>query len=131
MTAQLTHIALHVAAADSCAAFYREYCGMLCTRQHGSTEKPVMWLAQPGREQEFVIVLIGGGPDQPNIATGFSHLGFALPSREAVNHIAERARRDNCLLWEPREDPWPASYYCGVRDPAGNQVEFSFGQPLG
>jgi hypothetical protein len=30
-----------------------------------------------------------------------------------------------------RDDPYPAGTYCGVSDPDGNAVEFSFGQPLG
>ncbi|MCX4198148.1 sugar phosphate nucleotidyltransferase [Methylobacterium organophilum] len=29
------------------------------------------------------------------------------------------------------DEPYPVGYYCGVRDPAGNYVEFSYGQPLG
>ncbi|MDO8695654.1 MAG: VOC family protein, partial [Pseudomonas sp.] len=33
--------------------------------------------------------------------------------------------------WPPRDEPYPVGYYCGVRDPAGNYVEFSYGQPLG
>ena len=61
----------------------------------------------------------------------YSHFGFALESREQVDSIAARARVAGCLVWEPRDEPFPVGYYCGLRDPAGNYVEFSYGQPLG
>jgi len=41
--------------------------------------------------------------------------------------VAEQARTEGCLLWAPREEPYPVGYYCGVRDPDGHFVEFSFG----
>ena len=99
--------------------------------RHGVKEKPVLWLAYPEQKDEFVMVLISHGPGQAPADGDYSHLGFAVPHRDAVDQLANRARRSGCLLWEPREEPWPVGYYCGVLDPAGNQVEFSFGQPLG
>jgi hypothetical protein len=45
--------------------------------------------------------------------------------------MAEKARVAGYLVWEPRQEPYPVGYYCGVRDPDGNMVEFSYGQPLG
>ena len=41
------------------------------------------------------------------------------------------AEQAGCLIWPPRDEPYPVGYYCGLRDPAGNNVEFSYGQPLG
>ena len=99
--------------------------------RHGVKEKPVIWLAYPERREEFVMVLINGGPGHVVPEGDYSHLGFAVDSRERVDQLAERASAAGCLLWEPREEPYPVGYYCGVLDPAGNQVEFSWGQPLG
>ena len=45
--------------------------------------------------------------------------------------LAEPGREAGCLMWEPRDDAYPVGYYCGVRDPDGTCVEFSYGQPLG
>jgi predicted enzyme related to lactoylglutathione lyase len=64
-------------------------------------------------------------------ADDYSHFGIALESRADVDAIAEHARQAGCLIWAPRDEPFPVGYYCGVRDPAGNYVEFSYGQPLG
>ena len=93
--------------------------------------KRVVWMCEPGREQEFVIVMIAGGArrDQPD--DDFSHLGFALESRAAVDAIATRAKADGILAWPCVDEPYPVGYYCGVRAPDGNVVEFSFDQPLG
>ena len=128
---KLTHIALHVPDAQRCADWYVQFCGMVEALRHGVKEKPVIWLAYPEQREEFVMVLISGGPDQSAAAGDYSHLGFAVDSREAVDRLAARAADAGCLLWEPREEAYPVGYYCGVLDPAGNQVEFSFGQPLG
>jgi catechol 2,3-dioxygenase-like lactoylglutathione lyase family enzyme len=129
--AALTHIALHVRDLDACIAFYRDYCGLSLVHDRQDDSGRVVWLAEPERAEEFIIVLIPGGPGRDQGEGDFSHLGFALESREAVDAVAARAEADGRLDWAPREEPYPVGYYCGVRDPDGNMVEFSFGQPLG
>ncbi|HEY7494865.1 MAG TPA: VOC family protein [Candidatus Tectomicrobia bacterium] len=127
----LTHLALHVRDLDVCIAFYREFCGMQVVHERSDGGRRVVWLAEPGREEEFIFVMVPGGTGQQQTATDYSHLGFALESRAAVDAIADQARAAGCLVWEPREEPYPVGYYCGVRDPDGKMVEFSYGQPLG
>ena len=132
MTPSLTHIALHVRDLDACVAFYREYCGMVVTHERdGRGGRRVVWLAEPGRENQLIIVLIPGGPGRDQAGSDFSHLGFAVASREEVDAVAEKAGTAGCLVWAPREEPYPVGYYCGLRDPDGNFVELSYGQPLG
>ena len=87
--------------------------------------------AEPGRDQAFVIVLIPGGPGRDQAERDFSHLGFALDSEAAVDAVADLGRHAGCLIWEPRREPYPVGYYCGLKDPDGNVAEFSYGQPLG
>jgi predicted lactoylglutathione lyase len=58
-------------------------------------------------------------------------LGFALSSKQEVDEIAFQAKKEGILFWETREEPFPVGYYCGVLDPDGKIIEFSFGQPLG
>ena len=126
----LTHIAMHVIDLERCQQFYQEYCGMeVCHRRDDGSG--VVWMAEPGRERDLILVLMPGGQGHVHPATDYSHLGFALESREAVDEVAERARKAGVLLWEPRDEPWPVGYYCGLRDPDSNAVEFSYGQPLG
>jgi catechol 2,3-dioxygenase-like lactoylglutathione lyase family enzyme len=127
----LTHIALHVRDLDACIRFYQTYAQMQLTHDRVSDGKRIVWMAEPGKENEFIFVLIPDGPGRDQSAGDFSHLGFAVESRESVDAIADAGRAEGILEWEPCQDPFPVGYYCGVRDPDGNFVEFSFGQPLG
>ncbi len=131
MKANLTHIALHVHDFDAVVSFYGDYCGLEITHEREDAGVKVAWLAEPGRSHEFVIVIIGQGPGQVRRDGDFGHLGFAVSSREEVDQIAERAEAAACLAWPPKQDDYPIGYYCGVADPDGNVVEFSYGQPLG
>ncbi len=131
MTASLTHLALHVRDLEACIEFYESYAGMRLIHDRISGGNRVVWLAEPGKETIFILVLIPGGPGREQSSEDFSHLGFALETHEAVDTIADRARMIGILEWEPKEEPYPVGYYCGIRDPDGNFVEFSYGQPLG
>jgi catechol 2,3-dioxygenase-like lactoylglutathione lyase family enzyme len=131
MSPAFTHLALHVRDLDACVRFYQTYARMRLTHDRVNDGKRVVWLAEPGKETEFIVVLIPGGPGRDQNSSDFSHLGFALESNEAVDAIADKARAEGILEWEPRQEPYPVGYYCGIRDPDGNFVEFSFGQPLG
>jgi len=127
----LTHIALHVDDLDATIDFYQRYCGLhrVHERDDGSTR--VVWLSEPGKDTQFVFVLISGGKTSAQAPNDYSHFGFAVESRAAVDEVAARAREERILLWEPTDNPFPVGYYCGVKDPNGQVVEFSFGQPLG
>jgi len=129
MKASLTHIALHVGDVEASAAFYSKYCNMRVVHERVDHGVPVAWLAEPGRETSFVIVLIGGGVPVNQSEDDFTHLGFALESYEAVNEIARIGAAD--LAWAPRDLPYPVGHFCALRDPDGRVVEFSYGQPLG
>ena len=149
MAISLTHLALHVRDLDACIAFYRRYAGLRIVHQRISRGKRIVWLAEaekirgasdreldPDSERvpaglDFILVLLPGGPGRDQLECDFSHLGFALPSEAAVDAIAEQARTEGILAWEPKREKYPVGYYCGIRDPDGNFVEFSYGQPLG
>ena len=128
---RITHIALHVVDLDACVSFYADYCGMytIHERRHGA--KQIVWMAEPGRESDFIFVLMNGGEDLQLAGNDYRHFGFALGSRAEVDKLAARAEAGGCLVWAPRQEAFPVGYYCGLRDPNGNYVEFSFGQPLG
>lgn len=132
MQPTLTHVALHVADVEACIAFYREVCGMEVThaRTADSGER-IVWMAEPGREKEFVFVLLPGGPGAARAESDFSHLGFAVSSKAEVDAFAEAGRRRGCLAVPQVQEAYPVGYFCCLTDPDGNMVEFSYGQPLG
>jgi catechol 2,3-dioxygenase-like lactoylglutathione lyase family enzyme len=127
----LTHIALHVKDLDACIDFYQTYAGLGIVHQRESHGKRIVWLAEPGKESDFILVILPGGPGRNQPDNDFSHLGFALESKAAVDAIARRGADAGILAWEPRQEPFPVGYYCGLVDPDGGFVEFSYGQPLG
>ncbi|MDH5674483.1 MAG: VOC family protein [Myxococcales bacterium] len=129
----LTHIALHVTDLRASIDFYAAYCRLeiIHDRTDAATGTRVVWMAEPGRERDFIVVIISGGPRRTVLEGDFAHLGFAVASREEVDEIAERARVAGCLVWEPQQQPHPVGYYCGLKDPDGQYVELSYGQPLG
>ena len=131
MAPVLTHVALHVRDLNACIGFYDTYGGMRIIHDRLSDGKRIVWLAEYGRENDFILVLIPGGPGRKQSPEDFSHFGFALESQAAVDEIAAQAQSAGILEWPPRQEPYPVGYYCGVRDPDGNFVEFSYGQPLG
>jgi lactoylglutathione lyase len=131
MTPSFTHCALHVTDLDRSIAFYRSYCGLELVREHGEGDGRTVWLASPGEEENFVLVLLGAGPEHQQDEVDMTHYGFGVPSREDIDRIAERGRKEGCLHWEPQDYAPPTGYLCAVKDPSGHIIEFSYGQPLG
>ena len=132
MAPVLTHMAFHVQDVEGMIDFYQDFCQMKVVHdRRPSKGGRVVWIAEESRASELIFVLISGGSRSPVDEGNYSHLGFALESREAVDAVAIRGKKAGILAWEPCEEPYPVGYYCALRDPEGNFVEFSFGQPLG
>ncbi|PCJ44314.1 MAG: glyoxalase/bleomycin resistance/dioxygenase family protein [Moraxellaceae bacterium] len=131
MRPTLTHMALHVKNLEACVTFYKKYCKLRVIHDREKHHKHIIWMAEKDHEHTFVFVLLEGGPYHNQIATDFSHLGFAVNSKTEVESIAQVAEQEGILAWPPVQEPYPVGYYCGVKDPNGNFVEFSYGQPLG
>lgn len=131
MKPAFTHCALHVRDVEASISFYERYCGMSVVHEHGSPGEKTVWIAEPGREKQFVLVLVSGGDGQERKEGDMTHYGFAVASRGEVEAIAARAKKEGCLFWEPQDLPPPVGYLCAVTDPDGYVIEFSYGQPLG
>jgi catechol 2,3-dioxygenase-like lactoylglutathione lyase family enzyme len=132
MQPRITHIALHVRDLEACVAFYARFCNMHVVHERpGKGGQRIVWIAEPGRERDFILVLLPGGPGYQRQPGDASHLGFAMRTKDDVDAIAAQGRAAGCLILEPKQDEYPAGYYCGLEDPEGHIVEFSYGQPLG
>lgn len=127
-----THCAIHVKDMDASIAFYETYCGLAVSHEHGATpEERTVWMAEPGRERAFVLVMVSGGSGHTQAEGDMTHYGFAVDSRSEVDQIAALGRAAGCLYWDVQEFPYPVGYLCALRDPNGYVIEFSHGQPLG
>ena len=142
----LTHIALPVRDLDATLAFYEKYTKLvnIHERQDPETGLRTAWLANKrditDAGARFVIVLIHGKlptkitgdiKEQYGFLKSISHLGISVESRDEVDRLAEMAREDGCLLLGPMYRNEVVGYICLVKDPDGNNIEFSVEQVLG
>jgi len=142
----LTHIALPVSNLDATLAFYAKYTTMekIHERFDEETHMRSAWIANTEDKTDtsarFVIVIMEG--KLPSQITGdikeeywflrsIAHLGISLDSREDVDRIAAMAKEDGNLVLGPIYRNPVVGYICLVRDPDGNNVEFSVEQDLG
>ncbi len=126
----LTHLALGVHDLERAIAFYRRHVHLHVVHDRTDNGSRVVWLAERETDPQFVIVLfeVAGAP-RPEPST-LQHLGFAVGSRDEVDAAAAAARAEGVLVIEPVYAGPIVGYFCIVRDPDGNQVEFSYGQPI-
>jgi catechol 2,3-dioxygenase-like lactoylglutathione lyase family enzyme len=142
----LTHVALPVRDLEETLAFYRKYTSLeqIHQRQDPDTGLRTVWLANSRDKTSdaatFVLVLIcgtlpaqitGGIKEEYGFLRSISHLGVSLNTRAEVDEIAAMAKDDGILVLGPRYMNDVVGYICLVRDPDGNQVEFSVEQVLG
>ena len=143
----LTHIALPVSDLQAHLDFYAKYTSMrhIHQRHDDETGMDTAWLANPsdvedGGHARFVVVLMQG--KLPTQITGdiqeeywflrsIAHLGISVDSREEVDRIAAMAKEEGRLVLGPMYRNPVVGYICLVRDPDGNNVEFSVEQDLG
>lgn len=133
---RLTHVALPVADLDRSIAFYTEIAPLTLVHRHEQENQGrTAWVSNHGQVIDpFVIVLTetyANHGDVPAILQPFAHLGVEMPSKEAVDRIAEIGADRGVLYWEPRQMPNPIlGYLCALKDPDGNIVEFSYNQDV-
>jgi catechol 2,3-dioxygenase-like lactoylglutathione lyase family enzyme len=143
----LTHIALPVRSLADMLAFYERYTTMKVIHQRvdPETDLRTAWLANERDITEhgarFVIVLIEGQvprnvvgdaiEEHYGFLTSFSHLGISLDTRADVDRVAEMAKEEGCLVLGPMYRNEVVGYICLIRDPDGNNVEFSVEQVVG
>ena len=126
----LTHLALGVRDLERTIEFYRRYVGLHVVHDRHDGEVRVVWLSEQAEEPDFVLVLFEIHHDPPPAPSTLQHLGFAVGSREEVDAAAEAGRQAGILVVPPVYAGPVVGYFCIVSDPDGNQVEFSYGQPI-
>jgi catechol 2,3-dioxygenase-like lactoylglutathione lyase family enzyme len=126
----LTHLALGVRDLERTIAFYRRHAHLHVVHDRLDGGTRVVWLSERPEEPDFVLVLFEVHAEPPVAPSTLMHLGFAVASRDEVDAAAAEGRRDDVLVIPPHYAGPVVGYFCILRDPDGNQVEFSFGQPI-
>jgi len=118
---------------DATIDFYQRYVGLHVVHDRSDDGVRVVWLSEKTENPTFVLVAIGEPRDsggQDSAPTLLNHLGYDLPSREAVDAIAARGEEDGILVHGPVDAGPVVGYLCMLHDPDGSIVEFSHGQPI-
>jgi catechol 2,3-dioxygenase-like lactoylglutathione lyase family enzyme len=124
-----THVALFCRDIEASVRFYSSQVGLHEVHRRADDGTTVVWMAEQGRDHDFVTVLLGIKP--PGGAGSFAHFGYAVGSRGEVDAAAKRGHESGIDVQGPVEGGPVVGYYCLLRDPDGNWVEFSYGQSLG
>jgi catechol 2,3-dioxygenase-like lactoylglutathione lyase family enzyme len=130
MAAHLTHVALFVRDAERTVDFYRRFVGLHVVHDRVDDSVRVVWLGEREQDPDFVIVAIALPPGQADVPPHMAHFGYDLPSRAAVDEIAARGQAEGVVMQGPADAGPIVGYFCMLRDPDGNLVEFSHGQPI-
>jgi catechol 2,3-dioxygenase-like lactoylglutathione lyase family enzyme len=130
VAAHLTHVALFVCDVARTIDFYARFAGLHVVHDRVDDGVRVVWLSERREEPDFVIVAIHLIPSESGVPPRMAHFGYDLPSRAAVDAIAARGRAEGVLEQGPLDAGPIVGYLCMLRDPDGNLVEFSHGQPI-
>jgi catechol 2,3-dioxygenase-like lactoylglutathione lyase family enzyme len=126
-----THVALQVRDMTNSIAFYARYCQMRVIHERHEAGGHVVWLGWGGDPPKFVIVLLAGDYKQ-NVQPPWQHIGMSVESRAEVDEAFAKGQADGLRgVWPPTDAGAIVRYYCGVPDPDGNIVEFSYGERIG
>jgi catechol 2,3-dioxygenase-like lactoylglutathione lyase family enzyme len=126
---RLDHLAMLTSNVERSARFYCEWAGMTVVhdrRDPGHTHR-VIWVRLGAEPGGLIIVMIESeerGPAGWPKGT-MDHFGFHVTSRTDVDSIAERARAIGILVDEPQYAGPVVGYFCTIKDPDGNLLEFS------
>jgi len=127
---RLTHVAIQANNVAASIDFYQRYVGLHVVHDRCDDGVQVAWLSEEKEDPSFVIVILGIPPEERPLPALTDHLGYDLPSREAVDEMAERGKAGGVLVHGPVHISEIVGYICMLRDPDGNVVEFSHGQPI-
>jgi catechol 2,3-dioxygenase-like lactoylglutathione lyase family enzyme len=126
----LTHVATRSRDVAKSVEFYQRYVGLHVVHDRLDDAVRVVWLSETAEDPKFVLVIIGIPHEEYVDRSLAEHFGYDLPSREAVDAIAARGAEEGILLQGPVYAGPIVGYFCMLRDPDGNIVEFSHGQPI-
>lgn len=126
---RLDHVAMLSSDIERSARFYCEWAGMKIVhdrRDPGHTHR-VVWVQLAGEPVGLIIVMIESEKHGPQgwPKSTLDHFGFHVTSRAEVDSIAERARAIGILADEPQYAGPVVGYFCTIKDPDGNLLEFS------
>ena len=124
------NISLHVRDMTVSQEFYREWCDMNVSH-YGQVSRSCR-MVTPGQSNPFQLILCDGAATTAGLEkSNISHIGIATATMEELQTTYERAQQAGIVERSLITLPYPAGTLFFAKDPDGNNVEFSYGQPLG
>jgi lactoylglutathione lyase len=131
-----THIAFAVKDIEKTIDWYLRFTHLTLLQRSQDEDGMNAWIGDASNVQSPFVLVVGQffdghDPFAPAVHPPmgpFAHIGIELPSKEAIDEIAERAKAEGCLAFGPRLMPKQIGYICFVKDPDGNTIEFSYDQ---
>jgi len=131
-----THIAFAVKDIEASIAWYETFTHLRVLARDEDEDGKNVWLGDSSTvDSPFILVLgqfyEGHDPFAPAAHPPmgpFAHIGIELPTKQAIDDVAAKAKAAGCLALGPRQMPKRIGYICFVKDPDGNTIEFSYDQ---
>jgi catechol 2,3-dioxygenase-like lactoylglutathione lyase family enzyme len=125
---RLDHLALECRDIPRMVQFYQRYAEMEVIHDRHEQGVRVTWIRHRQDRSGLILILIHRPKTTEVKRETLNHLGFHAASRSDVDLLSKLADSEGCLVEPAKEGGMIMGYYCTVRDPDGNLVEFSFGQ---
>jgi catechol 2,3-dioxygenase-like lactoylglutathione lyase family enzyme len=131
-----THIAFAVKDVEASIAWYEKFTHLRLLARHEDEDGKSAWMGDSSLSGSPFILVIGQffeghdpfAPAAHPPMGPFAHIGIELPTKEAVDDIAARAKAGGYLAFGPRQMPKQIGYICFIKDPDGNTIEYSYDQ---
>ncbi len=124
---RIEHIAIWAEDIELLREFYTKYFGMRCNDKYVNTKRHFSsyFLSFEDEKTRIEIMNIPNmeSPTSRGNLKGLAHIAISVGSKEVVNSLTERLRKDGyAILSEPRTTG-DGYYESAVSDPEGNYVE--------
>ena len=125
---RLDHLALACRDISKTVQFYQRYAEMEVIHDRHEHGVRVTWIRNRRDRNGLILVLIQGQTAIKTSKGPMNHLGFHVANGHDVDLVSKLADSEGCLVEPAKNGGEILGYYCIVRDPDGNLVEFSYGQ---
>ncbi|MGD0867322.1 MAG: VOC family protein [Rhizomicrobium sp.] len=131
-----THIAFAVKDVDASIDWYEKFTHLRLLARGEDKDGKNAWLGDSSKSDSPFILVIGQffeghdpfAPAAHPPMGPFAHIGIELPSKQAVDDIAAKAKAAGYLALGPMQMPKQIGYICFIKDPDGNTIEYSYDQ---
>jgi lactoylglutathione lyase len=126
---KIEHIAIWVNDLEGMRSFYQTYFNMQCSKKYQNSDKgfsSYFLSFDSGARLEIMKKKdIINETTNKGITNGLTHLAISVGSKEAVDSLTERLRRDGFTIYGEPRTTGDGYYESVILDPEGNHIEIT------